>query len=129
VVDKSDWFFVHFPIGLHAGWLCAASLVNINLAIKYDNGSVPLQVAGAILAIFFSAFFACLFELKFKDSAFLLANAWALYGISVNEDYRNGLLGSDISEGFFIVLNSVWIGLITLTIATFALNRFLKTRH
>lgn len=108
---------VHFPIGLHAGWVLAASLVNINVALELDD--LSSQTAALILTIVGASFGASFAALLFYDQVYLLAVAWAIAGIAAKDDFRRERLGKPISDGVNEALKGLWIALLCLMVLGF----------
>eukprot|EP00953_Heterococcus_sp_UTEX-ZZ885_P021015 11739-Heterococcus_DN1.PRE.3 len=95
-----EYFVLHIPIGLHAGWVWAAGVVNVNVALVAYNASTETQVAAAILSVLLSIIGAGVAAVHYKDDSFLVSIVWALLGIWVRSDYRYDLLGKDVGRGF-----------------------------
>jgi hypothetical protein len=85
---------------LQAGWVWAAGVVNVNVALVAYNASTETQVAAAILSVLLSIIGAGVAAVHYKDDSFLVSIVWALLGIWVRSDYRYDLLGKDVGRGF-----------------------------
>ncbi|CAM9418985.1 unnamed protein product [Sphacelaria rigidula] len=107
-----EFWTVHFPIGLHGGWVLAASLVNINVAL--DDPSLTAQVAGLVLTVVAASVGATLAAVVFYDQVYLLSIAWALAAVASKEDDRTTLLGAEISDGVHDGITGLWIALLVL---------------
>lgn len=70
------------PISLHAGWLSAATLLNLNGWLSYKQYSQPFQVSFAFASVYIAGFLGTLLSLKFKDPFYALTVAWASAALS-----------------------------------------------
>ncbi|CAM9767129.1 unnamed protein product, partial [Phaeothamnion confervicola] len=95
-----EYLLVHFPIGLHAGWVCAAALVNVNLALVGAGVGTAGQVSAAIVSLLAATGAAWTAAAVYNDTFFLLSVAWAFLAIAVNRDYQEKVLGDDVAQGF-----------------------------
>lgn len=50
-VTSQDYWILRFPFEIHAGWIIAASLVNINLVLVAWNASATVQFIAALLSL------------------------------------------------------------------------------
>jgi hypothetical protein len=91
---------LHLYTKLQAGWVWAAGVVNVNVALVAYNASTETQVAAAILSVLLSIIGAGVAAVHYKDDSFLVSIVWALLGIWVRSDYRYDLLGKDVGRGF-----------------------------
>ncbi|KAG5191764.1 hypothetical protein JKP88DRAFT_230700 [Tribonema minus] len=121
-----DHLILHAPIGLHAGWTCAAALVNINLAAAQTSG-VAAQVTAAIVTVFAAAAAAAVYGVVLLDPAFLAAVVWALAAIVANDGgYRDALLGKEVARGLTGAITVIWVGLLALQVVAVAARRLRK---
>jgi hypothetical protein len=83
-----------------AGWVWAAGVVNVNVALVAYKASTETQVAAAILSVLISIIGAGVAAIHYKDDSFLFSIVWALLGIWIRSDYRYDVLGKDVGRGF-----------------------------
>lgn len=124
--DWTEYLVLHAPIGLHAGWTCAAALVNVNLAVSQRAG-VASQVTAAIVTVLLAAAAAAVYATSFADPTFLLAVVWALAAIVANPDtYSEQVLGKEVAKGLSGAITAVWVGLLVLQVVVVAKQRLGK---
>jgi hypothetical protein len=93
-----EWFLVHFPIGLHAGWVCAAAIVNVNLSIA-AHFSLTAQIAASLTSLALCSMISLL-GTRWGSTAYVASISWALGAISTNNDVRTEILGKEVADGF-----------------------------
>ena len=76
-------FTVGLPVSIHAGWVAAASLVNVNLCFVAAEASKAAQVAAAFASAYGALVPAALLCATRGDAPFAAATAWALVAVGV----------------------------------------------
>ncbi|CAN0280301.1 unnamed protein product [Ascophyllum nodosum] len=105
-----EYWALHFPIGLHAGWTTAASFVMVNMALEAQP--LETRVAALLVAIIVAPLAALLVALVFDDQAYLCAIAWALAAIADKSDFRRTTLPSAVADGVNRALSVLWVTLL-----------------
>jgi hypothetical protein len=80
-----DYVLSAFPFALHAGWLVAATLVNINIATVAAKASPQLQLRLAWASEIVAAVLGTTLSVYFYEPTFMMVGAWALRAISAFE--------------------------------------------
>uniref|UniRef100_A0A7S3NPM8 Uncharacterized protein n=1 Tax=Aureoumbra lagunensis TaxID=44058 RepID=A0A7S3NPM8_9STRA len=74
-------YLIVLPISLHAGWVTAASLVNINLTFVQMNASSEIQLTVAFASVYLGLGAAFIFAAFRHNAIFALSLAWAFFAI------------------------------------------------
>ena len=82
---SGEYWFAKVPFGIYFGWVTAATLVNMMIALVYLG--VPMAYTTYLGAgfIFIAGIFAVLVRLKLTNYFYPLAIAWALTAIAVKQ--------------------------------------------
>jgi len=80
-----DFWLLKFPFELHAGWIIAASAVNLSVCLVAYRDDITLQISVAVLSVtaLVVVSLAMLFSLKAPVYTLPTVQAWALLGVSV----------------------------------------------
>lgn len=73
---------LRFPVALHAGWLAAATLLNINGWVAYRKASTHQQLALAFASVYGAGALALLVGIPRGDPFFIGTIAWAAAGLA-----------------------------------------------
>lgn len=95
-----------FPLSLHAGWLSAATLLNLNGWISYKRLSIPAQISAAYFSIFTAFVLGVFTSLKFKDPFLAFTVAWATAALSYQAKLKSK---EDVNKDSEIILSSLSI--------------------
>lgn len=76
-------FLVRFPLALHAGWLAAATLLNINGAAAAAGAALGNQIALAYLSSYMAFGAGAFLTYRSRDPCVALTVAWALRALAV----------------------------------------------
>jgi len=79
---KIGLLLVRWPISLHASWLTAASLLNLNAWAAVSNISMGDQVAIGFFSSYFATIAGSILSYKLGDPFIALTVAWALAALS-----------------------------------------------
>ncbi len=92
--DQSGGLFTKSPIGLYAGWVMAATLVNLVIFLKYLNTDLSSAVWSAIgaAALLVAAGVAVLIRFAFRNYLFSLSIAWAATAIAVEQSGNTAIV-------------------------------------
>lgn len=82
--EKVRMIAIRSPISLHATWLTAASLLNLNAWVALANTSLGFQVATGFASAYFVAIAGTIISVKRGDPLVALVVAWALAAVSSN---------------------------------------------
>lgn len=80
-----DYWFIKFPFGLYFGWVTAAAILNITVALVSLNvrfSDLTASISGAVLMLV-AATLGVIICLKLKIYSYSLAIAWALTAIAI----------------------------------------------
>mmetsp|Transcript_38069 Transcript_38069/g.66056 ORF Transcript_38069/g.66056 Transcript_38069/m.66056 type:complete len:249 (-) Transcript_38069:416-1162(-) len=115
----AEEILVHIAFGLHGGWTFVAALLNVNVVGVARNASPRFQLAVAVLTLCLVLTASALFTFEWKNVAYSLALAWAMFGVSKNQGQTEYLLGSGTASvlanvclalaGFLVALGLVSI--------------------
>ncbi|KAG5183525.1 hypothetical protein JKP88DRAFT_316596 [Tribonema minus] len=101
----------HFTIALHAGWVLAATLVNVNMALVGAGAMAALQLWAAAASLLALGAAGTAYGVKRRDLGFGAAIAWALLGAAANPGARNGRLSVGAARGLQGVLTAGGVAL------------------
>ena len=79
---------VRFPVSLHASWLTAASLLNLNAWSAVSNVSMGDQVAIGFFSAYFASIAGAFLSYKRGDPFIALTVAWALAALAAQTKSR-----------------------------------------
>lgn len=82
VMEKVTLIALRSPISLHASWLTAASLLNLNAWVSLSGASLGFQVAVGFASAYFAAIAGAAFSILRGDPLVALVIAWALAALS-----------------------------------------------
>ncbi|MGI8467972.1 MAG: hypothetical protein ACR2N3_05920 [Pyrinomonadaceae bacterium] len=82
---NGEYWLAKVPFGLYFGWVTAATILNVTVALVYLNVRVPASTAAILGAglILVAAAFGMIICLKLKNYFYPLAIAWALTAIAI----------------------------------------------
>ena len=86
--------FTKVPFGLYAGWVTAATLINVLIFLKYERielAPVGWNVLGIVLMVLAVAS-TVVMRLKLKNYLYPLAIAWALTAIAVKQSGNTAIV-------------------------------------
>jgi hypothetical protein len=105
---KGGLLLFRFPVALHAGWLCAACLLNLNGWAARSKLEMGTQVALAMASAYVATALAALLTFLRGDPFLALTVAWALKAVSVQtrsqsaaETLNLPIVAKAQTEGFF----------------------------
>ena len=89
-----EYWFAKVPFGIYFGWVTAATLVNIMIALVYLG--VPMAYTTYLGAgfVFIAGIFGVLVSLKLTNYFYPLAIAWALTAIAVKQSGKTLIVAS-----------------------------------
>lgn len=96
VKTLTDYWFVKFPFGLYFGWLTAATILNVTIALVSLNTKLSDPAAkffGAAL-MFIAATLGVIICLRLKNYSYPLAIAWALTAIAIKNGEQTLIVAS-----------------------------------
>lgn len=70
------------PLSLHAGWLCAATLLNLNGWLTYAGAPLPSQISLVFASVYFASVLGSVLSSAFKDPFLAFTFAWAVAGLA-----------------------------------------------
>ena len=82
--EKFILLLMRAPISLHAGWLCAASILNINGWLAASKFNMSTQLAFCIFSVYAAFLVGAIFSFRTGDPLIALTIAWALRAIAAN---------------------------------------------
>ncbi len=86
--------FTTAPFGIYAGWVTAATLINVLIFFKYE--SLEFSTAGwnilGVVLIAFAAIIAVIVRWKLKNYFYPIAIAWALTAIAVKQSGNTAIV-------------------------------------
>jgi hypothetical protein len=91
-VQKVDWpekLFIHLPFSLYLGWICVATIANIDALSVYLGGS-GTNIPWTIFLISTCTITVSLLVIKRKNIITGAVALWALYGIVLKRQEANG---------------------------------------
>lgn len=103
---------MRFPISLHAGWLAAATLLNLNGWISYSRASMDKQYAFAFFAVYVAAGFGLAAGFINSDPFITLTIAWALSALGFQTRKNNLNAISDAARSALALTEEVGSGLL-----------------
>ena len=91
---SGEYWFAKVPFGIYFGWVTAATLVNIMIALVYLG--VPMAYTTYLGAgfVFIAGIFGVLVSLKLTNYFYPLAIAWALTAIAVKQSGKTLIVAS-----------------------------------
>jgi len=88
----AETWFMQAPFGTYAGWVTAATLVNLMIWLKSIDSPLAASNAAAVGLILFSAACAVLVRLKLSNFFYPLAVAWAVTAIAVKQSGNTAIV-------------------------------------
>jgi hypothetical protein len=70
------------PLSLHAGWLCAATLLNLNGWLTYTGAPIPTQISLVFASVYVATILGSVLSSAFKDPFLAFTVAWAVAGLA-----------------------------------------------
>lgn len=101
-----EYWLVKAPFGIYAGWVTAATLVNLTIVLASKGSTLASMPAVAASFIFVAAAAGIFFRIIFANHMYPLAIAWALTAIAVKQ------------SGATLIVASCAVGVIACLIAT-----------
>lgn len=91
---KGGLLFTRVPFGIYAGWVTAATLVNLMIFLKYlgVEFSSSLWSALGVILIIIAAAAAVLVRWKLKNFLYPLAIAWAITAIAIKQGTNTAIV-------------------------------------
>lgn len=80
-----EFWFVKFPFGIYFGWVTAATLVNLMIALVSQKVEIANSLYFSAAFIFIAAILGVLIRIKLINYFYPLAIAWALTAIAVKQ--------------------------------------------
>lgn len=93
----NEYWLLRAPFSLHAGWIIAASVVNISVQADASKASPETLLALAIVSLGAVFVMVALFAVAVPKPDFILclASSWALLGVSAELNSADNLLNPD----------------------------------
>lgn len=82
VMQSLPLILLRIPLSTHAGWLSAATLLNINGWITYSKAPMPVQIALVFGSIFAAFTAGVVISYQFSDPMYILTIAWAMAALA-----------------------------------------------
>ncbi|MBS1796749.1 MAG: tryptophan-rich sensory protein [Acidobacteria bacterium] len=103
--SNGEYWFVKFPFGIYFGWVTAATILNVTIALAANGVQFPDPTANAIGAvlIFVAAALGVIVRLRLTNYFYPLAIAWALTAIAVKQS-RHTLIVAAAAVGVIACL-------------------------
>ncbi len=101
-----EYWFVKAPFGIYAGWVTAATLVNLMIVLASQGSGLAKMPAVAAVFIFIAAAAGIFIRIIFANHLYPLAIAWALTAIAVKQ------------SGATLIVAACAVGVIACLIAT-----------
>jgi hypothetical protein len=91
---NSEYWLVKFPFGIYFGWVTAATLVNLMIALVSQKVAIADSLPLGAAFIFIAAVFGALVRIKLTNYFYPLAIAWALTAIAVKQSGKTLIVAS-----------------------------------
>lgn len=89
-----EFWFAKFPFGIYFGWVTAATLVNLMIALVSQKAAFADSILFGAVFIFIAATLGVLVRIKLTNYFYPLAIAWALTAIAVKQSGKTLIVAS-----------------------------------
>lgn len=91
-------FVAAFPVALHAGWLMAAALLNVNSWVTESGATLGQNVAMAFFSTYFAAALGAFASIKTRNPFVMATIAWALAAVASNTRKNEKVQAAKLDE-------------------------------
>lgn len=86
-ISQPERWFIHIPISIYLGWITAAFVVNVSLALyslNWDGWQIAAPI-WTILMIMVATAIAAVMLIKYQDYAYAIVIIWTLIAIAIRQ--------------------------------------------
>jgi hypothetical protein len=106
------------PIALHSGWMCAATLLNINSWAAVSKIPMSQQVALAMASSYVGSGLGLYLSVRQRDPFIALTVSWALAAVAYETEFNNPIkLATETREALYLTENLLAKGLVAVAVA------------